>query len=360
MNLHDKAVEVAKKFKPYSHLVTAAVEEALVAVERDTLERAAKLCDDRSNQTFMASRYSGLRDAGAAIRAAIQDSSLAERSHQLGGGDASGGSAKAGPYTAQASKVPQETLQMRKSNDISEALKKSVAHLAFELKRDPDYRRSWSANIAMAFKDAYARESRVVNGGLVDMHTVANQAAEDFLNLLCTDSVSVPAQTAEQSGPPVTPMPQEPNAAEGFREWRKTQGLIIANEHFAERIWKAALDWREANPRPTPAADSEKYVPGLFECPKCAFVLVSNTLYMKSGTIGANNKPTECSNGCGPMWRVSWKQQAETLGKRLEASRDDALERAAKVADKNEKSAWGIAEEIRSLKTTTRPGGQDG
>jgi hypothetical protein len=102
------------------------------------------------------------------------------------------------PASKEASKVPQETLQMRKSNDISEALKKSVAHLAFELKRDPDYRRSWSANIAMAFKDAYARESRVVNGGLVDMHTVANQAAEDFLNLLCTDSVSVPAQTAEQ------------------------------------------------------------------------------------------------------------------------------------------------------------------
>lgn len=65
--------------------------------------------------------------------------------------------------------------------------------------------------------------------------------------------------------------------------------------------------------------DREKYVPGLFECPKCKFVLTSNTLYMKSGTIGANNKPQECSNGCGPMWRVSWKQHAETLRRRLEA-----------------------------------------
>lgn len=87
---------------------------------------------------------------------------------------------------------------MRKSNDLSEALKKSVAHLAFELKRDPDYRRSWSANIAMAFKDAYAREARVVNGGLVDMHTVANQAAEDFLELLCMDRAYVSIQVREK------------------------------------------------------------------------------------------------------------------------------------------------------------------
>lgn len=78
---------------------------------------------------------------------------------------------------------------------------------------------------------------------------------------------------------------------------------------------------------------NEKFVPGLFACPKCAFVLVSNTLYMKSGTIGANNKPQECSNGCGPMWRVSWRQHAESLQSHLETTFEQGLRRAAKICE---------------------------
>ncbi len=52
------------------------------------------------------------------------------------------------------------------------------------------------------------------------------------------------------------------------------------------------------------------YVPGHLKCKKCGFHLVSNTLYMQSGTIGANNKPSQCMNGCGPMWRITWKDYA--------------------------------------------------
>jgi len=56
-----------------------------------------------------------------------------------------------------------------------------------------------------------------------------------------------------------------------------------------------------------------KYVPGHFECKKCGFGLVSKTIYMGSGTIGANTKPQECGNGCGPMWRIAWADYCKSL-----------------------------------------------
>lgn len=67
-----------------------------------------------------------------------------------------------------------------------------------------------------------------------------------------------------------------------------------------------------------------EYVPGRLECKKCGCSLISSTLYVKSGTIGANNKSETCPNGCGPMWRVTWKDYAK-----------DAVKTANKLAIEN-------------------------
>lgn len=75
----------------------------------------------------------------------------------------------------------------------------------------------------------------------------------------------------------------------------------------------------------------ESFVPGHFRCAKCSFYLISKTLYMKSGNVGANNKPTECLNGCGPMWRVSWRDHAKDLGERL----DKASSQLTKLQSEN-------------------------
>jgi hypothetical protein len=56
-----------------------------------------------------------------------------------------------------------------------------------------------------------------------------------------------------------------------------------------------------------------KYAPGHFECPKCKFHMVSNTIDVQSGGISASDKPQECSNGCGPMWRVSWQDYCKDI-----------------------------------------------
>ncbi len=51
------------------------------------------------------------------------------------------------------------------------------------LQEDESYRRSWKDNIAMAFKDEYRRRPRIVPTN-EDVHSIANNAADNFLNLL--------------------------------------------------------------------------------------------------------------------------------------------------------------------------------
>jgi hypothetical protein len=70
-------------------------------------------------------------------------------------------------------------------NHIREAIK--------QIKNDPELFRAWKDNIAMSFKDEYSNEYDRLNKYIegmphkIDLHKVANTAAENFLNLLCKD-----------------------------------------------------------------------------------------------------------------------------------------------------------------------------
>lgn len=73
------------------------------------------------------------------------------------------------------------------------------------------------------------------------------------------------------------------------------------------------------------------YAPGRWRCPKCNFVLIQANLNAADGTVTARDKPGDkCPNCQGPMWRVSWKQEAEeNLGIAEKAIADcRAVERA--------------------------------
>jgi len=61
---------------------------------------------------------------------------------------------------------------------MNDELKRAVDTLRKALMNDPDYFRSWQANIAMAFYDEYRRRPNA------DLHFVANEAAIQFLDLL--------------------------------------------------------------------------------------------------------------------------------------------------------------------------------
>ena len=63
--------------------------------------------------------------------------------------------------------------------------KSTIKNLVEAFKDDPGYLESWKANIAMAFYDEYYRfkKKRSYISG-VDLHGIANRAAENFLKLL--------------------------------------------------------------------------------------------------------------------------------------------------------------------------------
>ncbi len=64
----------------------------------------------------------------------------------------------------------------------------AIAHLTDKLKTDPGYRYGWQSNITTAFCDAaarYKKQSGKVYLSAVDIHRVANEAANDFINQLC-------------------------------------------------------------------------------------------------------------------------------------------------------------------------------
>ncbi len=79
-------------------------------------------------------------------------------------------------------------------------------------------------------------------------------------------------------------------------------------------------------------ADGKKpdLVPGVVHCARCNFRLNRVTLYMGNGAIGPGGSETEqCPNGCGPMWPVTWKQEAEDAYKTAESQ----FERAKAAED---------------------------
>jgi hypothetical protein len=75
------------------------------------------------------------------------------------------------------------------------------------------------------------------------------------------------------------------------------------------------------------------YLPGIHECRKCNLLQISTNLHVMDGSTSADNTSKECANGCGPMWKVTYKdsfnevmQRAEKAESQLSAYRE-ALER---------------------------------
>lgn len=87
----------------------------------------------------------------------------------------------------------------------------------------------------------------------------------------------------------------------------------------------------------------KQWVPGRFRCAKCNLGLTASTLYLQSGTIGVNNEPQECSNGCGPMWRVTWEQEAKELSENI-----------VSCVDRYDEEIKKLKQEIKVLKKELR------
>ena len=72
-----------------------------------------------------------------------------------------------------------------KINNKKTKVAKAVKTLTKALKKDTQFFMAYQANIAMQFKDEYARKRRTKSYmNRQDVHKMANKAAESFLNIL--------------------------------------------------------------------------------------------------------------------------------------------------------------------------------
>jgi len=72
-------------------------------------------------------------------------------------------------------------------------------------------------------------------------------------------------------------------------------------------------------PKPTQERN-ENFVPGVMHCAKCRFRLNRINLNVNVGTVTAGDNKTEpCPNGCGPLWPITWEQEAREGYAALEA-----------------------------------------
>lgn len=77
------------------------------------------------------------------------------------------------------------------------------------------------------------------------------------------------------------------------------------------------------------AIEALVFVPGQWRCPKCNFTLQQAVMNAQTGEVRAQDKPGEpCPNCDSPLWRSTWKQDAEELANRAveQAERAQAAE----------------------------------
>ena len=96
----------------------------------------------------------------------------------------------------------------------------------------------------------------------------------------------------------------------------------------------ALRDWAHAQPAPATQQAGEvrraELVPGVMHCAKCKFQLNRVTLCVSDGNAYAGNNKTEpCPNGCGPLWPVTWEQEAKNCWKALEEMHERLMAAAA-------------------------------
>lgn len=88
-------------------------------------------------------------------------------------------------------------------------------------------------------------------------------------------------------------------------------------------------------PTPTPQSARQRsdLVPGVMHCAKCKFQLNRVTLCVSDGNAYAGDNKTEpCPNGCGPLWPVTWEQEAKNCWKALEEMHERLMAATALAA----------------------------
>lgn len=130
-------------------------------------------------------------------------------------------------------------------------------------------------------------------------------------------------------------------------------GFMQTNRHAIDAIVEAACLRNELQAALAESrAECERlreqvYVPGVWKCAKCKMELVASILAVSSSSIHADNRPQECPNNCGPMWRITERDQR----KEAQALHEKEFMRA-QAAETREREAYERAAQLEgSIKT---------
>lgn len=111
--------------------------------------------------------------------------------------------------------------------------------------------------------------------------------------------------------------------------------------NYQQKSIEALLDELEAAEKRIAEQQSAIIAPGIMRCAGCGFVLTKNSINMAAGTITAGDSKSEpCPNGCGPLWPVTWKEQALQM-------RDDSEKWFEELQEANRRIAELEAREVK-------------
>jgi hypothetical protein len=103
------------------------------------------------------------------------------------------------------------------------------------------------------------------------------------------------------------------------------------------------------------------YVPNKLRCAKCNFELERLTMNANTGAVGiGTNEPERCPNGCGPLWRVTWEQEAKSYAKAMNEWADRAIAAEKKLAASNVVVTFGPTPPKGPCTVCTKPYSEHG
>lgn len=103
-----------------------------------------------------------------------------------------------------------------------------------------------------------------------------------------------------------------------------SEALILFDKCFSHEGYGHTKWYKAIRPVLVAQQAARDVVPGLMHCAKCKFQLVRTNLYFSNGTTGPGDNKTEpCPNGCGPLWPVTWKEDALDSRKKLDELFDE-------------------------------------
>lgn len=98
-------------------------------------------------------------------------------------------------------------------------------------------------------------------------------------------------------------------AAVGLARWAafRAKDAVLLKHDIHTLLSALAAEKKRAD-----EAEALVYAPGRWKCAKCNFTLQQANLNARDGTVTARDKAgDECPNCASPLWRVSWKTEAQ-------------------------------------------------